>query len=262
VAVRAFYHEADGGLRFAHTSPVFFDVADAPLRPRKAETGYLVQRIEAELERHQGVLPGMSKPNELRKRGGPAMLRFSLLSLLGAVLVISIGCAALASASENWARIVVTGTVMAILVATVGAFFLPAGSRAFAGGFAICGWAYLLVALGPWLESIKPQLATTLAVNYLQAALEKDDANVQVGVSPVLLSYAPSPSPPGGAPAMAISSNFIYSASAVLPSAAWSFNQIGHSLWAILLAFFGGILARFFDSLNRKQGAGLPASAH
>jgi hypothetical protein len=57
VAVRCFYREADGGLRFAHSSPVFFDVADAPLRPRKAETAYLVQRIEAELARHEGVLP-------------------------------------------------------------------------------------------------------------------------------------------------------------------------------------------------------------
>lgn len=57
VVVRAF--EGEPGydrVRFAHSAPVFVDVAGRPLRPRVHETDFLVRRMEIELERNRDVL--------------------------------------------------------------------------------------------------------------------------------------------------------------------------------------------------------------
>ena len=56
VAVRAF--ESNGGRRnrFAHSSPVFIDVPGRPLRPRREEIAYLIQRVQEEIARNEKVL--------------------------------------------------------------------------------------------------------------------------------------------------------------------------------------------------------------
>ena len=56
VAVRCFERHPDQRIRFAHTNPVFVDVADRPLRPRKAEIAYLISRMEEEIENNVGIL--------------------------------------------------------------------------------------------------------------------------------------------------------------------------------------------------------------
>jgi hypothetical protein len=56
IAVRCFEPQPDGRVRFAHTAPVFIDVEGSPLRPSTHETGYLVERMEREIQRHRGVL--------------------------------------------------------------------------------------------------------------------------------------------------------------------------------------------------------------
>lgn len=55
LAVRCF--EDQKRIRFAHTAPFFIDIPDKPLRPRRAEIGFLVKRVEDELARHADVLP-------------------------------------------------------------------------------------------------------------------------------------------------------------------------------------------------------------
>jgi hypothetical protein len=57
VAVRAIQRLPDGRIRFAHSSPVFIDIEGKPLRPRKAEVDYLIERVQAEIKRSEGVLP-------------------------------------------------------------------------------------------------------------------------------------------------------------------------------------------------------------
>ena len=57
IAVRCWATTADGRVRFAHTSPVHIDVANRPLRPRRREVEYLVQRVETQIERNESVLP-------------------------------------------------------------------------------------------------------------------------------------------------------------------------------------------------------------
>ncbi len=62
VAVRVFAGEpTDAGMRYAHSAPVFIDVADRPLPPRQYETAFLIRRMEIEIERNRAVL----RPDEL-----------------------------------------------------------------------------------------------------------------------------------------------------------------------------------------------------
>jgi hypothetical protein len=60
IAVRCFEDRADKRVRFAHSAPFHIEVAQAPLRPRKAEIDFLVKRVEDQLKRNQGVLPAAS----------------------------------------------------------------------------------------------------------------------------------------------------------------------------------------------------------
>ncbi|MDP6444750.1 MAG: CehA/McbA family metallohydrolase, partial [Pirellulaceae bacterium] len=57
VAVRCFDRRAEERTRFAHSSPFHVEIAGRPLRPRKADTEYLMGRVAAELKRHANVLP-------------------------------------------------------------------------------------------------------------------------------------------------------------------------------------------------------------
>lgn len=182
------------------------------------------------------------------------MLRYSLITLLAAILLISLGCAALVSASELWVQVVVTATILALLVATIGAFYLPRTARAFAGGFAICGWVYLLLVQGPWLESLKPRLLTTLAVNRLQAIMHDDigggDPN-GASVATALAWIARRPASADSAnTALALTALGMSPAATSISSA---FQQIGHLLWTILLACFGGVVARYFSGWRRPR---------
>jgi hypothetical protein len=168
------------------------------------------------------------------------MFRFSLLTLLGAILVISVGCAAVVSASDVWVKVIVTVTVLALLIASVGSIYLPTRSRAFAGGFAIFGWAYLLLAQGPWLESLKPQLATTVALNKLQRVMH-EDADVGIDIN--------------WTGPMGAQQYWNLRLAAQSPDILASFHQIGQSLWSILLACVGGVLARAFGNWRSQPEA-------
>ena len=61
IAVRAFEEHPGGRFRFAHSSPVHVEIPGKPLRPRRHEIDYFVQRMQQELKRNEDVL----RPNEL-----------------------------------------------------------------------------------------------------------------------------------------------------------------------------------------------------
>jgi hypothetical protein len=56
VAVRCFETRGNERFRFAHTAPVHFDVPGKPLRPRKLEVNYFIQRMQEEITRNKDVL--------------------------------------------------------------------------------------------------------------------------------------------------------------------------------------------------------------
>ncbi|HMF12943.1 MAG TPA: CehA/McbA family metallohydrolase [Gemmataceae bacterium] len=57
IAVRCFEDRADKRVRFAHTGPCHVEVAGKPLRPRREEVEYLVQRVEDQITRSADILP-------------------------------------------------------------------------------------------------------------------------------------------------------------------------------------------------------------
>ena len=56
VALRCFETLPNGRTRFAHSAPAFVDFADSPVRPRRDQIRYLIQRCEEELARNKEVL--------------------------------------------------------------------------------------------------------------------------------------------------------------------------------------------------------------
>lgn len=56
LVVRCFESHPNKRIRFAHTAPVFVEVAGKPTVPKKDEVEHFVERIERELGRHKGVL--------------------------------------------------------------------------------------------------------------------------------------------------------------------------------------------------------------
>ncbi len=56
VAVRVFERHPRPRSRFAHSSPVHIEVARQPLRPKRAEVEYFIERVEREIARDTGVV--------------------------------------------------------------------------------------------------------------------------------------------------------------------------------------------------------------
>lgn len=55
-AVRCFEKLPNGRVRFAHSAPAFVDFEDSPIRPRRDQVRYLIQRCEEEISRNKEVL--------------------------------------------------------------------------------------------------------------------------------------------------------------------------------------------------------------
>jgi hypothetical protein len=69
VAVRCVGRQTEaGGLPFAHTAPWHVQLAGPPLRPRRAEVEYFLQRVEQEIERNRTVLSSEQLADYYRAR--------------------------------------------------------------------------------------------------------------------------------------------------------------------------------------------------
>lgn len=55
-AVRVFERHPAGRIRFAHSSPVHIEIGNQPIRPRRVELEYFIDRVQHELQRNAGVL--------------------------------------------------------------------------------------------------------------------------------------------------------------------------------------------------------------
>jgi hypothetical protein len=200
-------------------------------------------------------------------------LQFSIVSLLGVVTVVGVGCAALVNASHLWAGIVVNAAVFALLAAAVGAVYLRSNFRAFCGGFAIFGWAYFLLTATSMFH-LDRWFLTQGANNALYSVLT--DAGPGRAPTPALVYNSPggqaiqvTAAPPGYRPP-AMAPQPVTVSYSVMPAPAGSpaggalpyeaFDRIAHTLWTVVIGTIGGLLALWLSGRNRPPGSGLSSS--
>ena len=88
--------------------------------------------------------------------------QFTIAGLLGVVVFLGIGLAALRAASDAWDAAPFGVTLMALLISVLLAVHRTDVRRAYWVGFALFGWAYLLASQLPTIEL---RLPTTNALS-------------------------------------------------------------------------------------------------
>jgi hypothetical protein len=157
------------------------------------------------------------------------MLRFSLLTLLGVVLVAGLGSAALANPTDIWTHVFVTGIVGILAVVTL-AVLVKRSALPFALGFALIGWLYIAIAFGGVFD-LRRYLLTEQITGGLYGLIHVNDGTR----SP----FAPSVFSPPVENAATISGLV-----PPIPSAdPQNFITIARSLWTLILATIGGLFA-------------------
>jgi hypothetical protein len=180
--------------------------------------------------------------------------RFSIAGLMGLVVVAAVGVAALRFASELWAGVLLMLTLGVLGAAILGMVHRRDGKRAWWQGFALFGWGYLTLALGPWFgATIAPSLPTTTGLNALYAKMHpaseveqaRRGAVTTTGgwVSATDTSWASTATSTGTPPGTWTSVTLF-----VASPTSESFLRVGHCLWALLAACVGGLVGRAFHA--------------
>jgi hypothetical protein len=206
--------------------------------------------------------------------------RFTIAGLMGLVVVVAVAVAALRFASELWAGILLMLT-LGVLGASILAFHDRSGSlRSWWRGFALFGWGYIVLAMGPWAsDAVAPHLPTTMGLDALYAKMHLEgtpqQANLAVGS---WMTSTATALPPGGSSTIPVLSsgttatfNPTTGVATPTPIRVWFvaasatpefFRRVGHCLWALLVACAGGVVGRACHAGGanwaREGGVGLP----
>jgi hypothetical protein len=78
--------------------------------------------------------------------------RFPIAVLMAGVLLLALGLTVLRSGSFAWFRALYAVTLLALLLAIIAARYRPVREGAFWFGYAVFGWGYFLIGIGPWTE--------------------------------------------------------------------------------------------------------------
>jgi hypothetical protein len=180
--------------------------------------------------------------------------RFSIGSLLILVLVLGVGFAALRESTDLWDNGLFSLTLGVLLITVLLAIHRTESRRAFWMGFALFGSAFLALSLVPTIES---RLLTTKALTYLDSKVPGRSS----GVFMIELVGTGSGSPSNQAQSIALTANGnqlaisspgqlrLRNAGTGRLLGNWSgttenFIRIGHSLFALLVGWSGGLLSR------------------
>jgi hypothetical protein len=186
--------------------------------------------------------------------------RFSIAALMWFVFVLGVGLAALRYPSKLWASFFFSITIGAMVIGSLGAIFHRRLPQKFWMGYAICGWLYMLLNFGPWFESeVSPYLFTTAVLDllYPHIAAPEQTAMLRNNTQAFGLAGGFGPSAPvniwehwsridSAAEQFAITNNFDVNRSK-------PFQLIGHWILALLFAYIGGSIARWFAHRGAKE---------
>lgn len=188
--------------------------------------------------------------------------RFTIRTLLGIVLFVAIAIAALRAADDAWVSGVFGLTLLILLTAVLLAVHRTDRRRAFWLGFALFGWAYLIVSLIPPIES---RLPTTMGLAFIDSKIPGRDTTVSAALT-YIRRAAPNPSQTVALSAqdyalVSLSQGNVYrlwnattgKLLAGQNGTTENFVRIGHSLLALLLAFVGGHLSRYLYRIGQGQ---------
>ncbi len=194
------------------------------------------------------------------------MRRFSIRTLMGFVLVSAVGLAALRSATELWAQMMLMTSLFAVGVAVVGASLMRGRERAWWLGFAVFAGGYLTLSVGPLVgDPFRQQLVTThwigrlrnlmFASNAEYLSLEKQEIEAELAklravtpkfkYDPVVASLTNN--------LRAIQTQLTANKNAGLRYD--DFQRIGHCLFALLAGLVGGTVATWFYARRESGGS-------
>ena len=204
-------------------------------------------------------------------------VRFSIASLLAWVALLGVGVAALRSGAPLWASFLFSLAIGTLTVAILAGVYRRGKRRAFWVGFASCGWVYLLLALGPWSESlVAPFLITTAILDLIYPKVVPPPAipSAPPGNGPAPSAMAQpgrwritvlktggfggpvTPSPPRSRWATWTETDrelgFVAQVGVTSTSIPDSFYRIGHSLFCLLAALAGGVMTRYLYSTREE----------
>ncbi len=195
----------------------------------------------------------MSRPEDAPVQSSRARSawQFSLRGLLLFAAFVAVSCAALMYPSIWWASLCLTGAVIVDLVAVLGAVYRRGSARAFWVGFAVMGWAYLLLVFAPLLDRhVGHELAATKVLAYLEVKLARPE-NVPFGYGAV--TGMGNSAEVALNPYARLNLSSESGTSTLLPPQWYPFQQAGHSLFAVALAVCGGLLARRFQQREEEE---------
>jgi hypothetical protein len=188
--------------------------------------------------------------------------RFTIAGLMGLVVVV-VGAAALRFASELWAGVLLMLT-LGVLGAAILAFHERTGSlRSWWRGFALFGWGYLFLAMGPWgSDAIAPHLPTTAGLDALYATMHPSGDNRVVRLRTVIDSFSSTGTTPPRTGSSVIELDVTGAPTSAQPPLVFRFpaanatpepfRRVGHCLWALLVACLGGVVGRALHARGER----------
>jgi hypothetical protein len=188
---------------------------------------------------------------------GGTMRRFSIRSVMAFIVVAGISLAAIRSGSAPWSGTMFSITFFTMVCSLLGVALTRGRRRIYWSGFAALGWSYLLLMYAPWLDlKVGRFLLAPQLFPYLADVLDPDSQS-GAGLQSV---------PLGAFGAAAAGGAFGGGFGGAGGRNLLDFIRIGVAIEALLWAFLGGWVARYFASRNREdshpQAAGAsPAGA-
>jgi hypothetical protein len=194
---------------------------------------------------------------------------FSIAGMMGLVLLIAVGFAALRSPTILWASLIFTATVAFLATSILGVISRRGRARMTWAGIAVFGWIYVALSFGPVTNGngvTCPPFPTQALIDYLR--------NVHESTRTTLLAQNPAwgieriQHPPEGETILNRPTNAIWlqrtggfpPAPAAIPFIDWmDLRRIGHSLGAIVFGLLGGLIGRVLAPRDEPAGGGTTA---
>lgn len=112
--------------------------------------------------------------------------RLTIAGLLVLIVILSMLLTALRSGSNDWFKLIYTLVFLTLVYAAIAARY----RGPFWHGFAIAGWAYFIIAFGPWIgappphQNVNRNLVTSVVLEIVTAIMYRIDAMAYPGGIP------------------------------------------------------------------------------